>query len=112
VAEARLVARPSLTGVLPRMDDMELTARTRTEDDQPRVTVRVTALGEKVVEAVGPLLIAQYRHVEKAFRPELIAEVFGVMDRFVGTAAEHGPVRQVALPDPATLDADLARLRK
>lgn len=112
VAEACLIAGPSLTGVLSRMEDMDLIARTRMADDQRRVTVRMTALGEKVVEALGPLITAQYRNVEKAFGVELIADVFGVMDRFIGAAAAHGPVRQVSLPDPATLDADLARLRK
>lgn len=112
VAEACLIAGPSLTGVLSRMEDMDLVARMRMEEDQRRVMVRMTALGEKVVDAIGPLIIAQYRNVEKTFGPDLVAEVFGVMDRFIEAAAERDPVRQVALPDPASIDPELARLRK
>lgn len=110
VARACLISPPSLTGVLSRMEDMALITRTRMEEDQRRVTVAMTVLGEKVVEAVGPLITAQYRNVEQAFGPELIAEVFGVMDRFV--AAGRGPVAQLALPEPDAIDPDLARLRK
>ncbi|WP_020656753.1 homoprotocatechuate degradation operon regulator HpaR [Massilia niastensis] len=108
VAEACVISGPSLTGVLSRMEDLGLIVRTRMEEDQRRVSVRMTALGEKMVDALGPLVVAQYRNVERAFGPELIAELFGVMDRFID--AGRGPVEQVALPDPATIDRDLARL--
>jgi homoprotocatechuate degradation regulator HpaR len=110
LAEACQILGPSLTGVLSRMEDMDLVARTRMEEDQRRVIVRLSALGEQVVETIGPLIAQQYRNVEQAFGKELIAEVFDVMDRFV--AADRHPVAQVALPDPRTIDSKIARLIK
>lgn len=108
VVEICQILGPSLTGVLSRMEDMNLLTRTRMQEDQRRIQVRLTARGEKLVAALGPLITEQYRILEKAFGAKLIKEVYDVMDRFIG--AERGPVEPVPLPDPATLDRDIADL--
>jgi DNA-binding MarR family transcriptional regulator len=80
------------------------------EEDQRRVTVRMTKLGEKIVDTLSPLITQQYRNLEQAFGPELIAEVFSVLDRFVD--ADREAVRQVELPDRRAVDKEIARLMK
>jgi homoprotocatechuate degradation regulator HpaR len=110
LAETCLILGPSLTGILSRMEDVGLVARARMEGDQRRMIVRMTALGEKVVDAMSPLITQQYRHVEQAYGPEMMADLLALMDRFL--AADHRAVQQVGLPPPEQIDPELARLLK
>jgi homoprotocatechuate degradation regulator HpaR len=110
ISETCAILGPSLTGVLSRMEDMDLIVRTRMEEDQRRVTVRMTKLGEKIVDTLSPLITQQYRNLEQAFGPALIAEVFSVLDRFVD--ADREAIRQVELPDRRAVDKEIARLMK
>lgn len=110
LAEACQILGPSLTGVLSRMEDLDLIVRTRMAADQRRVTVSTSALGEKIIEAMSPLITQQYRNVEKVYGKEFMAEVFDVLDRFV--AADREQVAQVPLPDLPQLDPDIAALRR
>ena len=96
ICEICQILSPSLTGVLSRMEDMGLVTRTRMEEDQRRVIVRMTEKAEKLVAELGPLIIEQYKVIEQAFGPELIHELYVVMDKVI--AAERGPIPQVKLP--------------
>ena len=97
ICEICQILGPSLTGVLSRMEDMGLVTRTRMVEDQRRVLVRLTPKAEKHVSELGPLIVAQYHIIEEAFGPELINELYQVMDKVIG--AKHGPIAQVPLPD-------------
>jgi homoprotocatechuate degradation regulator HpaR len=90
------ILSPSMTGVLSRMEEMNLVSRERMEGDQRRVIVRLTAKSEQLVAELGPLIVEQYKIIEQAFGPELIKELYEVMDRVI--AAERGPISRVALP--------------
>jgi DNA-binding MarR family transcriptional regulator len=96
ICEMCQILSPSLTGVLSRMEDLGLLTRTRMQEDQRRVMVRLMPKGEKLVAELSPLIIEQYRIIERAFGTELIQEVYDVMDKFI--AAESGPIPQVKLP--------------
>ena len=96
ICEICQILSPSLTGVLSRMEDMGLVTRTRMEEDQRRVIVRITPKAAKIVAELGPLIVEQYKIIEKAFGSELIAELYEVMDRVI--AAERGPIPQIELP--------------
>lgn len=110
LSEACLILGPSLTGVLGRMEEMDLIVRTRMEHDQRRVLVRMSALGAKVVAAMGPLILEQYRNIEKALGKELMVEAAAAMERVIG--ADASAIRQVALPEAGAIDRDVARLMK
>lgn len=99
------ISSPSLTGVLARMEDMDLITRTRMPQDQRRLTVRLTPKGEKLVDELSPLIIEQYRVIARAYGPELIQEVYDVMDKFL--AAECAPIPQIKLPDRSAPEQDL-----
>lgn len=90
------ILSPSLAGVLSRMEEIDLVNRTRFETDQRRVTVRLTPKGERLVAELGPLIVAQYRVIEESFGPELINELYDVMDRVL--LVEDGGIAQVPLP--------------
>lgn len=110
LSEACLILGPSLTGVLARMEEMDLIVRTRMAQDQRRVRVRMSALGGKVVATLGPLILEQYRNIEKVLGKALMAEVAATMERFI--AVDVSAIRQVALPDAGKIDHDVARLMK
>lgn len=96
ICEICQILSPSLAGVLSRMEDLGLVTRTRMEEDQRRVIVRLTAKAESLVAELGPLIMEQYQIIEKAFGPELIRELYEVMDKVI--AAERAPIAQIKLP--------------
>ena len=96
ICEICQILSPSLTGVLTRMEGMGLVTRTRMEEDQRRLLIRLTPRAEQLVAEMVPLIVEQYRIIEVAYRPELIQELYEIMDRVI--AAERAPIRQVKLP--------------
>ncbi|HJW25936.1 MAG TPA: homoprotocatechuate degradation operon regulator HpaR [Rhodocyclaceae bacterium] len=96
------ILSPSLTGVLSRMEEMGLITRTRMQEDQRRLLIRLTPKAEKLVAELGPLIVEQYHYLEEAFGQELLEELYRVMDKVI--AAERAPVRQVKLPERTTAD--------
>jgi homoprotocatechuate degradation regulator HpaR len=91
------ILSPSMTGVLSRMEEMGLVTRVRMPEDQRRVIVRLTPKSEQLVSELGPLIVEQYKIIEKAFGPELIKQLYEVMDRVI--VAERGPIPRIALPE-------------
>ena len=96
ICEICQILGPSLTGVLTRMEGMGLVTRTRMEEDQRRLLIRLTPRAEQLVAEMVPLIVEQYRIIEVAYGPELIQELYEIMDRVI--AAERAPIRQVELP--------------
>lgn len=97
ICEICHILSPSLAGVLTRMEEMGLVTRTRMQEDQRRVIVRLTPKSEKLVSELGPLIVAQYRLIEESFGPELIKQLYEVMDRVI--AAERAPIPRIPLPE-------------
>ena len=75
---------------------MGLVKRTRMEEDQRRVMVRMTPKAEALVAEPGPLIVEQYKVIEQAFGPAQIQELYEVMDKVI--AIERGPIQQIKLP--------------
>jgi homoprotocatechuate degradation regulator HpaR len=96
ICEICHILSPSMTGVLSRMEEMNLVTRERMPEDQRRVIVRLTPKSEQLVAELGPLIVEQYKVIEQAFGPDLIKELYEVMDRVI--AAERGPISRVTLP--------------
>lgn len=90
------ILSPSMTGVLSRMEEMGLITRERMPEDQRRVLVRMTPKSEQLVSELGPLIVEQYKIIEQAFGPELIKQLYEVMDKVI--AAERAPIPRIALP--------------
>lgn len=96
ICETCHILSPSMTGVLSRMEEMDLITRERMAEDQRRVLVRMTPKSEKLVAELGPLIVEQYKIIEQAFGAELIQQLYAVMDKVI--AAERAPIARVPLP--------------
>ena len=96
ICELCHILSPSLAGVLSRMETVGLVARARMPGDQRRVIVRLTPKSERLVAELGPLIVAQYQIIEQALGPELIKQLYTVMDQLI--AVERGPIARIALP--------------
>lgn len=96
ICEICQILSPSLAGVLARMEDMGLVTRTRMEGDARRVSVRITAQAQTLVDELAPLIAAQYQLIEQAYGTHIIGELYELMDRFL--SQEVRPIDQVPLP--------------
>lgn len=106
ICEACQILSPSLTGVLARMEELGLVKRERMADDQRRVLVRLTPKSEDIALRIAPLIEAQYKVVEAHLGPELIGEIYALMDRLLSQDIEAIPT--IALPpyEPAAVETE------
>lgn len=95
ICEICQILSPSMSGVLARMEDLGWVTRTRMDEDQRRMLVRLTPQSQKLVATIAPLVAQQYQHIELAYGKELIAEIYAAMDKFF--MAQQPAVPPVAL---------------
>jgi len=96
IAELCQLLKPSLTGVLARMEEMGLIARCKHESDQRRQVVTLTERGRQLVESAAPLVDKQYQALEQALGKELVGDLYRVLNQLLDKA--DTPVPRVALP--------------
>ena len=77
------ISSPSLTGVLARMEAMDLVARERLAHDQRRVMVSLTPASRAMFRQMKPRIEAVYQTLEADLGPELTAEIYSTLDRFL-----------------------------
>lgn len=99
ICDAAQILSPSLTGVLARMEELGLVARNRMPEDQRRVLVRLTPKSLDIVARIAPLIEAQYELVEKKLGSELIAELYGVLDRVLANQLNALPTVELPSAD-------------
>ncbi len=95
ICELCQILSPSMSGVLARMEDLGLVTRTRMDEDQRRMLVRLTAQSEKLIAEIAPLIAQQYQWIEEAYGKDLIADMYVAMDRFF--SRQRPAVAQVPL---------------
>lgn len=100
ICEACQILSPSLTGVLARMEELGLVSRERMADDQRRVLVRLTPRSEDIAVRIAPLIEAQYKVVEAHLGPELIGEIYELMDRLLSQEIEAIPTIELPPYEP------------
>ncbi len=77
------ISSPSLTGVLARMEVMDLVARERLAHDQRRVMVSLTPTSRIMFRQMKPRIEAVYQALETDLGPELTGEIYDTLDRFL-----------------------------
>jgi homoprotocatechuate degradation regulator HpaR len=107
ICELCQILSPSLAGVLARMEEMGLVKRERVDTDQRRLMVKLTAKSRALVTKLAPLIQEQYRLLEAAMGPALVAEVYPLLDRLVALREKEIP--KVALPASGARKAKAAR---
>jgi homoprotocatechuate degradation regulator HpaR len=93
ISERCQILKPSLTGVLTRMEQLGLVERRRVESDQRRLQVRNTRRASGLVQRMAPVVDAQYRHLEQALGADQIRVLYAALDRLL--ASPHAEVKSV-----------------
>ncbi len=86
------ISSPSLAGVLARMQEMALVRRVRLDHDQRRVRVSLTPKSRKLAAAMAPQVEAAYAELETAVGPELVGQVYRLLDQLVIALAAQSDV--------------------
>lgn len=97
ICDICLFLSPSLTGVLARMEEMELIRKERVESDHRRVLVHLTDKGKDIVDAAIPLIAEQYGYLEEFIGERQTAELYAVLEKL--TALHGAAIPLVKLPN-------------
>lgn len=91
------ILSPSMTGILKRLQEMELVDRKAMEGDKRRVLIFLTPKSAQLAEQILPLIQQQYQLIEQAWGAPLIRQIYADMEALV--ALKTTSVQQVQLPD-------------
>lgn len=75
LANQACILRPSLTGILTRLEKAGLAVRLKPSNDQRRVYLKLTAEGEKLYQTVGEKVDERYDLIESVFSKQKLAEL-------------------------------------
>ncbi|HEY9067096.1 MAG TPA: homoprotocatechuate degradation operon regulator HpaR [Burkholderiaceae bacterium] len=83
------IVSPSLTGVLARMEELDLVTRERMADDQRRLRVSLTARSKRIAAKMAPHVEARYAALERDLGPELTAQLYATLDLLLERLAKR-----------------------
>lgn len=86
----------SMAGILARMEETGLVQRIGVAADHRRVLVSLAPQGDALIDAMAPLIEAQYQYLEQAFGKAALEALAAALDGFIDAHAK--PVARVALP--------------
>lgn len=75
LANQACILRPSLTGILTRLEKAGLAVRLKPSNDQRRVYLKLTAEGEKLYETIGAKVDERYDAIEAVFSKEKLTQL-------------------------------------
>lgn len=87
ISEQCQILKPSLTGVLGRMEEMGLISRFKHGSDQRRQVVALTDQARQLVADAAPLVEKQYKGLEKALGKDLVDDLYRVLDEVLAQTA-------------------------
>jgi homoprotocatechuate degradation regulator HpaR len=91
IADKCKILSPSLTGIVSRLEQMELVHRQWSEIDQRRQIIGLTERGSELVARVSPLVDAQYRRIEETLGPATLSEIYQAIDRVTDLLGQPMP---------------------
>ncbi|CAM3644694.1 homoprotocatechuate degradation operon regulator HpaR [Xenorhabdus thuongxuanensis] len=77
------ILRPSLTGILTRMERDGLIFRLKPMNDQRKLYVSLTPAGQELYEQAKGQISEGYKAIEDAFSPEKLSQLLGLLDEFI-----------------------------
>ncbi|MDX7992815.1 homoprotocatechuate degradation operon regulator HpaR [Xenorhabdus sp. Reich] len=77
------ILRPSLTGILTRMERDRLIFRLKPMNDQRKLYVSLTPEGQELYEQAKGKIEAGYKAIEDAFSPEKMTQLLGLLDELI-----------------------------
>ena len=83
------IVSPSLTGVLARMEELDLVTRERMADDQRRLRVSLTPRSKRIAAKMAPHVEARYAALERHLGPELTAQLYATLDSLLARLSKR-----------------------
>ncbi|GHC23176.1 transcriptional regulator [Kushneria pakistanensis] len=80
LAERACILRPSLTGVLVRLEQNGLVRRWKPETDQRRLCVTLTPQGNALFDSMKGEMMRQYQKIQQRLGPEKYRTLMGLLD--------------------------------
>lgn len=80
LAERTCILRPSLTGVLVRLEQNGLVSRWKPETDQRRLCVTLTPEGNALFDSMKGEMMYQYQRIQQRLGPEKYRTLMGLLD--------------------------------
>lgn len=75
LANQACILRPSLTGILTRLEKAGLVVRLKPSNDQRRVYLKLTQEGEKLYNAIGAQVDDRYDAIESVYSKEKLTQL-------------------------------------
>ena len=75
LANKACILRPSLTGILPRLEKAGMAVRLKPSNDQRRVFLKLTQEGEKLYQSIGEKVDERYDAIENVFSKEKLEKL-------------------------------------
>lgn len=91
ISEVCQILKPSLTGVLTRMEEMGLIEKQRFDNDPRQMMVACTAKGRDLVRKTMPLIEKQYAAMEEVAGQDLLSKAYAVLDQLNIALQQHVP---------------------
>lgn len=89
LAKATLILRPSLTGILNRLEKRGLVQRLKTQGDQRKVSLRLTHAGETICNELQDQVNEQYAVIAQLFRGNEFEKLRNGLDKLNELADEY-----------------------
>lgn len=103
IADACSILSPSLTGILARMETVDLVTRTQSSSDQRRQLVGLTARSLEIVERMIPRIEAEYRRLEDDWGADTVEALHAMLDRVAALEALRAAGDDAPAPPPGAL---------
>ena len=85
LANKACILRPSLTGILTRLEKAGMAVRLKPSNDQRRVFLKLTQEGEKLYQSIGEKVDERYDAIENVFSKEKAEEILKIvgLEKFI-----------------------------
>ncbi|HCN96439.1 MULTISPECIES: homoprotocatechuate degradation operon regulator HpaR [Leclercia] len=83
------ILRPSLTGILTRMERDGLVLRLKPLNDQRKLYVSLTQTGQKLYETAQAQVEEVYRQLEAQYSPEKMQQLTALLREFIALGDRH-----------------------
>ncbi|WP_239325711.1 homoprotocatechuate degradation operon regulator HpaR [Snodgrassella gandavensis] len=88
LAKQACILRPSLTGILTRLEKLGYAVRLKPSNDQRRVFLKLTPAGEKLYEDFCVAVDARYKVLEQRFTQEKLQQLGKLLKEFTNIAVD------------------------
>lgn len=89
LAKQACILRPSLTGILTRLEKLNYVVRLKPSNDHRRVFLKLTSEGERLYENLCIAVDARYKTLEQRFTHEKLQQLGNLLKEFTDIAIDN-----------------------